>query len=99
MQSQENSLRVRAPRDGRLAAISSLRCLLAECLCPPRVMPLIIITIFSRPCMLEPLAVGLVPLDRAANSVLEAHLWPPTEFPLNFRAIQGTASIVTGSVL
>ena len=63
---------------GRLAAIGSLPCLLAECLCPPRVVPLIVIPIFASSCVLEPLVVGLVPLNRSANSVLETHLWPPT---------------------
>ena len=64
--------------EGGLAAIGLLRRLLAECLCAPRVMPLVVIPIFSRSRMLELLAVGLVPLDGSANSVLEAHLWPPT---------------------
>jgi len=58
--------------------IASLYCLLAEGLGSTRVVPLVVIPIFSRSRMLEPLATGLVPLDRSANSILEAHLWPPT---------------------
>src|SRR6266403_2025388 len=48
MQSQKTSRRVLVPRDGRLSALGLLRCLLAECLCTPRVVPPVVIPIFSR---------------------------------------------------
>src|SRR6267154_849938 len=92
IQSQETS-------HGRLAAIGSLPCLLAECLCPSRVVPLIVIPIFASSRVLEPLVVGLIPLNRSPNSVLDTHCWAPTSFSLNFGGIQGIASIVTGSFL
>jgi len=63
------------------------------------VMPLIEFSVLAGARVIEPLAVGLIPVDRSADSFLKADLGLPTQFPADLGAVQSISAIMSRAIL
>src|SRR5437879_12179685 len=62
-------------------------------------MAVVIGSIFAGARVFKPSGVRTIPINRAADAVLEGDLGMPTKLAANLRTVKGVASIVAGAIL
>src|SRR5438128_133926 len=63
------------------------------------IVAVVVVSIFAGARVFEPQGVRTIPINRAADAVLEGNLGMPTKLAANLRTVEGVASIVAGAIL